>query len=253
MRSHAITALVFMMAVSGASQAVEQPESTEAPDRVNYSIGYQIGTDFKRQGVELNADALMRGINDAETGSGSALDEKEMGSILKDLKGRIKSEQQKMAEERFQRKKREAQQRRDEGSAFLAQNAEKTGVKTLPSKLQYRIIKQGSGRKPGPEDTVSVHYRSALIDGHEFDSSYRRKAPASFQVNRVIAGWSEALQLMREGAEWEIFVPPELAYRNRGPLADRTLVFNIELLAITDNSQAQQGQAMPGQSTGQKP
>ena len=247
MRSRAITALVLMASVSGVSQALEQSVPGEEPDRVNYSIGYQIGTDFKRQGVELNADTLMRGINDAGSGSGAALADEEMGAILKDLKGRIKSDQRQKAEQRFERKKREAQQKRDEGNAFLAQNAEKDGVKTMPSKLQYRIIKQGGGRKPGAQDTVIVHYSGALIDGHEFDSSYRRKVPSTFQVDGVIAGWSEALQLMSEGAVWEIVVPPELAYRNRGPLADQTLVFKIELLEITGEGQAQQNQPAPKQ------
>ena len=120
-------------------------------------------------------------------------------------------------------------------------------MKTMPSKLQYRVIKQGSGRKPGAQDTVIVNYSGALIDGHEFDSSYRRKAPSTFQVDGVIAGWSEALQLMSEGAVWEIVVPPELAYRNRGPLADQTLVFKIELLEITGEGQAQQNQPAPKQ------
>jgi FKBP-type peptidyl-prolyl cis-trans isomerase FklB len=162
-----------------------------------------------------------------------------MNAILADLKGRIKSEQRLKAEERFQRKKKEAQRKLDEGQAFRVQNAEKAGVKTLPSGLQYRVIKQGDGRKPGAQDTVIVHYRSALVDGHEYDSSYRRKAPSTFQVDGVIAGWSEALLMMREGAVWEIVVPPELAYRRRGPLADQTLVFNIELLEVTASSQAQ--------------
>ena len=239
MRSHALTALVFMTAVSGTVQAGEQPESSETPDRINYSIGYQLGTDFKRQGVELDAEVLLRGIGDAGAGSGAALGEDEMNAILGNLKGKIKSEQRVKAEERFERKKKEAQRKLDESQAFLAQNAEKAGVKKLPSGLQYRVIKQGDGRKPGAQDTVTVHYRSALVDGHEYDSSYRRKAPSTFQVDGVIAGWSEALLMMREGAVWEIVVPPELAYLRRGPLADQTLVFKIELLEVKANSQAQ--------------
>ena len=245
MRCQAITALVCLTVVSGAVPAEEQSKSGETSDHINYSLGYQIGADFKRQGVELNADALTRGLNDAGTGSGPALDEAEMGALLKELKGRINADLRENAKERFERKKREAQQKRDEGRTFMAQNAEQTGVKTLPSGLQYKVIKKGSGRKPGAQDTVSVHYRGTLIDGHEFDSSYRRKAPSSFRVDNVIAGWTEALQLMREGAEWELYVPPELAYRNRGPLADQTLVFKIELLEITDDSQAQQNQPAP--------
>ena len=247
MRCQAITALVCLTVVSGAVSAEEQSKSGETSDHINYSLGYQIGADFKRQGVELNAEALMRGLNDAGAGSGPALDEAEMGALLKDLKGRINADLRENAKERFERKKREAQQKRDEGRTFMAQNADKEGVKTLPSGLQYRIIKKGSGRKPGAQGTVSVHYRGTLIDGQEFDSSFRRKAPSSFQVNGVIAGWTEALQLMREGAVWEVFIPPDLGYGERGPLADRTLIFKIELLEVADNSQAQQGQAAPKQ------
>ena len=248
MRCQAITALVCLTVVSGAVPAEEQSKSGETSDHINYSLGYQIGADFKRQGVELNAEALMRGLNDAGAGSGPALDEAEMGALLKDLKGRINADLRENAKERFERKKREAQQKRDEGRTFMAQNADKEGVKTLPSGLQYRIIKKGDGRKPGAQDTVSVHYRGTLIAGHEFDSSYRRKAPASFRVDGVIAGWTEVLQLMREGAEWEVFIPPELGYGERGPLADQTLIFKIELLEVADNSQAQKKQPAPGKT-----
>jgi FKBP-type peptidyl-prolyl cis-trans isomerase FklB len=248
MRCQAITALVCLTMVSGAVPAEEQSESGEISDHINYSLGYQIGADFKSQGVKLNADALTRGLNDAGTGSGPALEEEEMGAILKDLKGRINAKLRENAKERFERKKREAQQKRDEGRAFMAQNAEREGVKTLPSGLQYKIIKQGSGRKPAAQDTVSVHYRGALIAGHEFDSSYRRKAPSSFRVNGVIAGWTEVLQMMREGAVWEVFIPPELGYGQRGPLADQTLIFKIELLEVADNSQAQKKEPAPGKT-----
>jgi FKBP-type peptidyl-prolyl cis-trans isomerase FklB len=171
-----------------------------------------------------------------------------MGALLKDLKGRINADLRENAKERFERKKKEAQQKRDEGRTFMAQNADRKGVKTLPSGLQYRVIKQGSGRKPGAQDTVSVHYRGTLIEGHEFDSSYRRKAPSSFRVDGVIAGWTEALQLMPEGAVWEVFIPPELGYGERGPLADQTLIFKIELLEVADNSQAKQDKAAPKQT-----
>ena len=247
MRCYAFTALVCLTVVSGAVPADEQSESGETSDHINYSLGYQIGADFKRQGVDLNAEALTRGLNDAGAGSGAVLGEEEMGAILKDLKGRINAELRENAKERYERKKKEAQQKRDEGRTFMAQNAERKGVKTLPNGLQYKIIKQGSGRKPGAQDTVSVHYRGTLIDGHEFDSSYRRKAPSSFRVDGVITGWTEALQLMREGAVWEVFIPPDIGYGERGPLADQTLIFKIELLEVADNSQAQQGQAAPKQ------
>jgi FKBP-type peptidyl-prolyl cis-trans isomerase FklB len=242
MRCFAITALLCLTAVCGPVPADEPSDPGETSDHINYSLGFQIGTDFKRQGLELNADALMRGLNDAGAGSGAALGEEEMGAILRELKGRITADQRENAKQRFERKQREAQGKRDSGRTFMTQNAERTGVKTLPSRLQYRVIKKGSGRKPGPKDTVSVHYRGTLIDGHEFDSSYRRKAPSSFRVDNVIAGWTEALQMMSEGAEWEVFIPPELGYGKRGPLADQTLIFKIELLEVANDTQAQEGQ-----------
>ncbi len=121
---------------------------------------------------------------------------------------------------------------RAEGSEFLASNAKKQGVITLPSGLQYKVLEEGTGRSPGPNDSVTVHYRGTLIDGNEFDSSYGNNEPATFQVGGVIPGWTEALQLMKEGAKWQLFIPPDLAYGKRGPLSDRTLIFEVELISI---------------------
>jgi FKBP-type peptidyl-prolyl cis-trans isomerase FklB len=117
----------------------------------------------------------------------------------------------------------------------MAENAEKPGVKTLPSGLQYKVIKAGTGKKPGPKDMVRVHYRAKQINGHEFDSSDNSEGPVSFNVNKVIPGWTEALQLMREGARWELFLPPELAYGRRGPLAGQTLIFDVELISVKES------------------
>jgi FKBP-type peptidyl-prolyl cis-trans isomerase FklB len=125
-----------------------------------------------------------------------------------------------------------------EGEAFLAENKKKEGVKTLPSGLQYKVIKAGTGKKPKVTDTVTTHYRGTLMNGTEFDSSYRRGQPVSFQVNGVIPGWTEALQLMEEGAKWQLFIPSNLAYGERGAGRDigpnATLVFEIELLSIEE-------------------
>jgi FKBP-type peptidyl-prolyl cis-trans isomerase FklB len=148
-----------------------------------------------------------------------------MRSTLVRLKNKIVADQR-------NRQQVEAKEKLAEGKAFLEQNGKKKDVVSLPSGLQYRIIKKGKGKQPGPTDTVSVHYRGTLIDGKEFDSSYKRDQPASFALNGVIKGWSEGLQLMKEGARWELFIPPELAYNNRGPLANQTLIFNVELLSV---------------------
>ncbi len=129
-----------------------------------------------------------------------------------------------------------AQAGREKGEAFLAENAKKEGVKSLPSGLQYKVLKEGTGKQPEKSDTVSVHYKGTLIDGKEFDSSYKRGEPAEFGVTQVIKGWTEALQLMKEGAKWQLFIPAQLAYGERGAGdligPNETLVFEVELLKV---------------------
>ena len=205
--------------------------------RISYSLGQQIGRDFKSQGVVLDAAALVNGFNDAKSGAEPALGREEMNATLANLKGRISATQREETQERWARKQRETDEKRRDGQEFLAGNRSKPGVKTLPSGLQYKVIKSGTGKKPGPQDVVKVHYRAKLINGHEFDSSYGGQEPASFPINNVIRGWTEALQLMREGAKWELYLPPELAYGRRGPLANQTVIYEIELLGVGEDSQ----------------
>jgi FKBP-type peptidyl-prolyl cis-trans isomerase FklB len=216
--------------------AEETPKLKNETDRISYSLGYQVGNDFKRLGVGLDVEALVSGFNDGNASAEPVMGREEMNTILGDLKGKISSAQRESARERFERKRREAEEKRRKGRIFMAENAEKPGVKTLPSGLQYKVIKSGAGKKPGPHDVVRVHYRVKQINGHEFDSSYRRKAPSSFRVDGVIAGWTEALQMMREGATWELYIPPDLAYGDRGPVADETLIFEVELLGVGEDS-----------------
>ena len=204
-------------------------------DRVNYSLGYQIGGDFKRQGLDLNPDTLVRGIRDAMEASGQDL----MGfegrqQALIDLKRKVLTDGRRKQAEEFDRRRRE-------GQAFLAGNAKKEGVVRLPSGLQYRVIAEGRGRAPEVGDTVTVNYRGTLVDGTEFDSSQRQGEPASFPLGNVIAGWQEALPLMQEGAQWQLVVPPDLAYGEGGPLAHQTLLFDIELVSVTPD----QGEPAP--------
>ena len=239
MRAYLFMAVVLPLFLSsGILCGEEAPKLESETDRISYSLGYQVGNDFKRQGVDLDAEALVRGFNDAGAGAEPVMGREEMNTILGDLKGKISTEQRESAQERFERKKREAEEKRRQGQAFIAENAEKPGVKTLPSGLQYKVIKAGTGKKPGPHDVVRVHYRAKQISGHEFDSSYRRNAPSSFRVDGVIAGWTEALQLMQEGAKWELYIPPDLAYGERGPVADETLIFEVELLGVGEDSKA---------------
>jgi len=195
-------------------------------DKVNYSLGHQIGTDLKGQGAEINEEALATGIADALSEAPPRVNPEEMQTLLRQLKQKLVADQQ---QKEFERRK---EAYRKEGKVFLEANAKKEGVVALPSGLQYKVLTEGKGRKPGPADTVTVHYRGTFIDGTEFDSSYERKEPTKFQVDGVIEGWTEALQLMKEGAKWQVFVPSDLAYRERGPLAGRTLLFDIELISV---------------------
>ena len=232
------TVILCLVLSNGVSWTDETPKLENEIDRISYSLGQQIGRDFKRQGVDLDAAALVHGFKDATTGAEPALNREEMNATLGNLKGRISSAQREEAQERRARKQRETEEKRRKGQEFLTENGSKPGVKTLPSGLQYKVIKSGTGKKPGPQDVVRVHYRARLLNGHEFDSSYSSEGPVSFSVNKVIRGWTEALQLMREGARWELYLPPELAYGRRGPLAGQTVIYEVELLGVGEDRKA---------------
>lgn len=217
---------LMLLFLATLSVAAEPPGLDNDAARINYSVGYQIGGDFKRQDVSLDREALVRGIEDALAEEGTPLlSAEEMRKTLVDLKKRIVAEQNR-------RQTVTAEQYRGEGRDFLAANAGKEGVVTLPSGLQYKVLTAGSGRHPTLADTVTVNYRGTLIDGSEFDSSFREGKPATFPLNSVIAGWKEALPLMKEGARWQLFIPADLAFGERGPLADRTVIYELELLTI---------------------
>ena len=211
------------------SSAVETPKIEDEKDRVNYSLGYQIGGDLKRQGVELQSELVVKGIQDAIAGTNPLMTPQEMRTSLVDLKKRIeKTEREKLL--------KDSVKNLSEGEAFLSENARKEGIKVLSSGLQYRVVSEGSGATPKATDTVTVNYRGTHIDGTEFDSSFKRNKPASFQVDRVIRGWTEALQLMKEGAKWELFIPAKLAYGERGAgngiPPNSTLIFEVELISV---------------------
>jgi len=201
------------------------PDLREPTAKTNYSVGYQVGSDFRRQGVEIDPERVVQGIQDTLSGAHPQMTPEAMKETLAALGQRV-AEQEKREREVALEKARQ----RD--AEFLAANAKRAGVQTTASGLQYRVLTEGNGKRPGPTDTVTVHYRGTLTDGEEFDSSYRRGEPLTFQVDKVIAGWQEALQLMGEGAQWELFIPNDLAYGDRGPLAGRALVFEVELLTV---------------------
>jgi FKBP-type peptidyl-prolyl cis-trans isomerase FklB len=233
-----ITTALILFLSQGVLWAEEMTMIAGESDRISYSLGYQIGNDFKSQGLDLDAKALVRGFNDASAGAEPKLARKQMNAILSELKARISATQRGDSRERRARKNKQAQEKRSKGRAFMDENAKKPGVETLPSGLQYRVIRAGNGSKPGPGDSVRVHYRGRMLNGQEFDSSYRRNSPATFRVDGVIAGWTEALQLMKEGAKWELYIPPDLAYGRREPLADETLIFEVELLGVGEDGKA---------------
>jgi len=193
--------------------------------RINYSLGYQIGGDFKRQGVKMDAQAVLQGIEDALNDSRPQLSQPEMYSVLRDLKTRIVAQQRSLKHD--MQLSTMAQEK-----TFLDENKSKPGVKVTASGLQYQILSPGSGKQPKPTDTVSVNYRGTLTNNNEFDSSYQRGAPSSFSLSSVIKGWTEGLQLIKEGGKIKLFVPPDLAYGERGPLAHRVLVFEVELISV---------------------
>ncbi len=200
-------------------------------DKISYIIGMDIAKNLQKGSIDIDPDILAKGIKDAFSGGKPLLTEQEIRETTAIFQRELTAKQEEMA-------KRMGEKNKKEGEAFLAENKNREGVKTLPSGLQYKVIKEGTGKKPKLADTVTTDYRGTLIDGTEFDSSYRRGKPASFPVNGVIPGWTEALQLMGVGAKWQLFIPPNLAYGERGAGRDigpnATLVYEIELISIQE-------------------
>jgi FKBP-type peptidyl-prolyl cis-trans isomerase FklB len=239
MRNH-FTILTLMLTglIAGAATAGDALNLEDESARISYSLGYQIGGDFNRQNVEMNTAAVVQGIQDALSGAEPKMSAEEITATLSDLKQKIVADQRKRSVER-------ELELVAEGEKFLEENAKKDGVVTTESGLQYKVIQEGTGKSPGPEDQVTVQYRGRLVDGKEFDSSYKKGKPATFQLNGVIKGWSEGLQLMKEGGKAELYIPQKLAYGDRGPLGHRALVFEVELLSVGEPpaQAAPQGQA----------
>ena len=219
-------AVLAVVSIPGICLADAKPEIDEPAGRAGYSLGYQIGGDLKRQSMEIETDAMLRGLRDALGGQDASIPDEEMNALLVGLKKRIGASEKEGL-------RRDAEQYREEGREFLAANAIEEGVVSLPSGLQYKELREGTGNRPGPNDRVKARYRSTLIDGTEFhDSGGREGEPETLHVSGVIRGLTEALQLMREGARWQLFLPADLAYGRRGPLADRTVIYEIDLVSI---------------------
>ena len=193
--------------------------------KVNYSVGYQIGNDFKVQEIEIRKDALLKGIQDALIESNPMMSAIEMRDTMMEL-GKRASELRKKRHQDIKQKMLE------DNHKFLAANASLPGVTTTDSGLQYKVIKAGKGKTPSIIDRVTINYSGHLIDGSEFDSTYTTGKPLQIQLTDVIPGWQEALQMMKEGAIWQLFIPPELAYGSEASLANQILIYEVELITV---------------------
>lgn len=222
----AITALGL---VCGLCLADEQVKITDEIDIINYTIGYRLGGDFTRQDVEVRDAMLIQGLEDAVSGSSPKVTPEESRTALTALKQRVAAARKASMQQQVAGNLAAAE-------AFLADNATREGIETLPSGLQYKVLVEGSGSRPQKTDKVTVNYRGTLTDGTEFDSSYSRNQPATFGVDDVIPGWTEALQLMQTGDKWQLFIPPKLGYGERGHGStippNSALIFEVELISI---------------------
>ena len=198
-------------------------------EKISYIIGTDIGKNLKKQSIDVNPELLFKGIKDAFAGDKFLLTDQEIQEVMSTF-------QQEMMAKQSEKMGKLAAENKKEGEAFLEANKKKDSVITLPSGLQYKVVVEGTGKTPTVKDTVTTHYRGMLIDGIEFDNSYKRGEPATFPVKGVIAGWTEALQLMKAGSKWKLYIPSNLAYGDRGagqligPGA--TLIFDIELIGV---------------------
>lgn len=241
MRISVCTISLVLMLYQGIVMAAERPVPTSESDRISYSLGHQVGRDLQQQDVQPDTEAILKGIQDGLSGSEPLLPTEEMQTLLRELKHDIVTSQQQERLNAIKERRIKREMSRREGKEFLAANAKKPGVKTLPSGLQYRVIRPGKGNSPAATDTVTVYYRSTLLDGSEFGST-REGKPESFAVADVIPGLKEGLQLMQPGSRWEIFIPHDLGFGRRGALEDQTLIYDIELVDIQQagkNTQAE--------------
>ena len=221
---------------TAAKSAAPAPFKTRK-EKFSYALGMDIGTqvggNLKKQSVEVDWNLTAEGLKDAMSGGKTRLTQEEAKAVLDEVQADVRKQQQ-------EKMQQAAATNKAEGEKFLAANKAKEGVITLPSGLQYKILKAGDGPKPTANDQVVCNYRGTLINGTEFDSSYKRGQPATFGVGQVIKGWTEALQLMPVGSKWQLFIPSSLAYGERGAGAEigpnATLIFEVELLSIKDKT-----------------
>ena len=196
--------------------------------KLSYSVGWDIGEDIQRRGGEFDVETIIAAIRDSSAGKEPQVPAEEMVALLTAL-------QQKVRQEQAEAFRKLAEENQKASEAFLAENLKKNGIVALPSGIQYRIIEEGDGARPGMTSTVKVHYRGSKTDGLEFDSSFARGVPEEFQVETVLKGWQEVLPLMKTGSTWQVFIPPEMAFGTRGnpPVGpNETLIFDLKLVEI---------------------
>jgi FKBP-type peptidyl-prolyl cis-trans isomerase FklB len=213
--------------------AAEEPLKTQK-DKVSYVIGTIVARDMQSQGVDVNADLFIKGFRDVLSGAKPAISDQDAQAAMSAFRNE-------MTAKREAATKKLAEQNKKQEEAFLSENKKKPGVHTLESGLQYKVIKEGTGSKPTIYDKVIVNYRGTLLDGTEFDSSYKRNKPITFALNGVIPGWAEALQLMKTGSKWQLFIPSKLAYGEAGAMRgiippNAMLTFEVELLSLGETA-----------------
>jgi len=215
--------------------SADEPELKDQKQKFSYAVGMNLATSWKKQEIDIDLDTLVRGLKDATAGK-TVLTESEARDAITVVQKELRAKAEEKRKQQEEARKQQGEKNKTEGAAFLAENKAKPGVTTLPSGLQYKVLTEGSGESPKATDVVTVNYKGTLTDGTEFDSSYTRGQPATFALNGVIKGWTEAVQLMKPGAKWQIVVPSDLAYGERGSGAkiapNATLVFEIELISF---------------------
>jgi FKBP-type peptidyl-prolyl cis-trans isomerase FklB len=221
------TFALFVFGVVMAGSVMAQDVSTEK-GKLSYSVGWDIGQDIKRRGAEFDVESLIAAIRDSQADSQPKVPNEEMVALLTALQQRVREEQAATF-------KKLADENQAQSTQFLNANKAKAGVVVLPSGVQYRIIDEGDGARPGMESTVKVHYRGSKMNGLEFDSSFARGTPEEFTVNSVLKGWQEVLPLMKTGATWQVFIPPDMGFGARGnpPVGpNEALTFDLKLVEI---------------------